>query len=156
MLARLEKQDMKKGGGKWLAQRLISVIQIVLLLAVVQTVARANRDEAKTAEREILFRLYLPDAPEVRRVEVIGNFNSWRRGSTLLHGPDKNGKWETTVTVKADVQRIEYIYLVNGRRFIDSRQGVVSDDFGSENNILMFPGAASSDAGREAAASASP
>lgn len=153
--ARLEKRSIKKTSVKRLIGHLLSVIQVVLLLAVVQAAAHADGDATETAERKILFRLYLPDAPEVKRVEVIGNFNSWRRGSTPLQGPDKNGKWETTVMLTPGLTRVEYIYLVDGRRFLDSGQGRISDDFGSDNNILIFPETAIQGIGEADAGSAS-
>lgn len=145
MLVLLEKRKIRKTRYplSWVIRHVISVM---FLFAIAQVEVYAGGDEADNAGREAVFRLFLPNAPDVRRVEVIGNFNSWRRGSTPLQGPDKNSKWETRVILKSGVTRIEYIYLVDGKRYIDSRQGVISDDFGSKNNILTLP-EASSDGG---------
>lgn len=153
--ARLEKRDIKRTGIKRLIGHVLSVIRVVvLMLAVVQASAREG-DATETAEIKILFRFYLPDAPEVKRVEVIGNFNSWRHGSTPLQGPDKNGKWEATVILKPGLTRVEYIYLVDGRRFLDSGQARISDDFGSDNHILILPETAMQGLGEADAASTS-
>lgn len=149
--ASLETRNIKGMAVKWLISRLLSVIQVILMLVVVQVIARAEGDVTEIAERKILFRLYLPDASEVKRVEVIGNFNSWRRGSTPLQGPDSRGKWEATVILKANVTRVEYIYLVDGQRFLDLEQARISDDFGSDNHILILPETAQGLGGADAA-----
>lgn len=147
--ASLETRSLKGMSVKWLASRLRSVIQVILMLMVVQVIARAE-GEVEVTERKILFRLYLPDASKVKTVEVIGDFNSWRRGSTPLQGPDSRGKWEAAVILKSNVTRVEYIYLVDGQRFLDSKQARIADDFGSDNHILIFHEAAQGFGGADA------
>lgn len=86
---------------------------------------------------EATFSLY---APQARTVDVIGDFNRWQSGATPLAGPDIKGMWRVKLSLPAMLNRVEYIYWVDGaHRRVDPEQPVVKDGFAGENNVLILP-----------------
>lgn len=107
-----------------------------LSLALALTLA-LPRSYAETGTHEATFSLY---APLAKSVEVIGNFNQWQNGVTLLAGPDKKGMWRVELPLPTNLTRIEYVYWVDGaHRQIDPLQPIVRDGFSGENNVLVLP-----------------
>ncbi len=88
--------------------------------------------------REATFTLH---APQAKSVEILGDFNQWQSGATPLAGPDEAGRWRVRLAFPAAVNRIEYIYWVDGAyRQVDPAQPVVSDGFAAgENHVLVLP-----------------
>jgi len=85
----------------------------------------------------VVFRVY---APEAVSVEVMGDFNGWQNGETLLPDEHKPGWWQVRLIVPSSLNRIEYFYWLDGSRpKIDPSQPVVADDFAGENNLLVLP-----------------
>lgn len=114
---------------------LFSVMRRSLLVLVLALVAPCTyADEAGT--REVTLSLY---APEAKSVEVVGDFNQWQTGLTLLAGPDKKGMWLVKLTLPATQRRIEYVYWVDSAKRIDPIQPVVQDGFAGQNNVLVLP-----------------
>ncbi|MBI5445708.1 MAG: hypothetical protein HY900_31390, partial [Deltaproteobacteria bacterium] len=75
-------------------------------------------------------------APEAQRVEVVGNFNEWKRGEILLEGPSATGDWKATVRLPSG--RYEYMFLVDGRDWVaDPKAPRRPDGFGGENALLQ-------------------
>ncbi|WP_161984200.1 glycogen-binding domain-containing protein [Sulfuriferula plumbiphila] len=105
-------------------------LALALTLALPWAYAAADRHEAT-------FSLY---APQAKSVEVIGDFNQWQSGVTLLVGPDEKGMWRAKLPLPTTLTRIEYVYWVDGaQRRIDPGQPVVQDGFFGENNVLVLP-----------------
>lgn len=107
-------------------------LSLALALTLVLPWAYAEADT-----HEAIFSLY---APQAKSVEVLGDFNQWQSGVTLLAGPDEKGRWRVKLTLPATLSRIEYIYWVDGaHRRIDPEQPVVPDGFSGENNVIVLP-----------------
>jgi 1,4-alpha-glucan branching enzyme len=73
--------------------------------------------------------------PEARTVEAAGDFNGWNPALTPLE-QTSNGAW--TVTIPLQPGRYEYMYVVDGQRWIvDPFAAEQNDDgFGSQNAVL--------------------
>lgn len=105
----------------------------LMLLLLVMPYAVANELEV----REIVFDLH---APQAKTVEIIGDFNQWQSGLTLLVGPDHNGDWKLKMKLPISVNRIEFYYLVDGSsRQVDSINPVISDEYSGHNNVISIP-----------------
>lgn len=105
-------------------------LSLALALTLPWTYAQADTHEAT-------FSLY---APQAKSVEVIGDFNQWQSGVTLLAGPDEKGMWRVKLPLPATLTHIEYVYRVDGsHRQIDPGQPIVRDGFSGENNVLVLP-----------------
>ena len=75
-------------------------------------------------------------APGADRVELLGTFNNWRTGDIVLVGPDATGHW--TATVELPEGRYEYVFLVDGERWVaDPRMATHRPDgFGRVNTVI--------------------
>lgn len=114
---------------------LIIVRRLSLVLVLALAAPWVYADEAGT--HEATFSLY---APHAKSVEVTGDFNQWQSGATPLDGPDEKGMWRVKLILPATLNRIEYVYWVDGAsRRIDPVQLVVQDGFAGENNVLVLP-----------------
>jgi len=114
---------------------LLIPLRLPLALALALAAPWVCADE--TGARAVTFSLY---APQAKSVEVAGDFNQWQSGATPLAGPDEKGMWRVKLTLPATLNRIEYVYWVDGAsRRIDPGQLVVQDGFAGENNVLVLP-----------------
>ena len=77
-------------------------------------------------------------APGADRVELLGTFNHWKTGDIVLAGPDASGHW--TATVELAEGRHEYIFLVDGERWVTDPNGATHrpDGFGRVNTVINF------------------
>lgn len=108
-----------------------------LSLALALTLTLPWAYAAADRHHEATFSLY---APQAKSVEVIGDFNQWQSGVTLLAGPDEKGVWRVKLHLPNTLTRIEYVYWVDGaQRRTDPGQPVVKDGFFGENNVLVLP-----------------
>ena len=75
-------------------------------------------------------------APGAERVELLGTFNDWQSNDIVLAGPDASGHW--TATVELPEGRHEYIFLVDGKRWIADPKGATHrpDGFGRVNTVI--------------------
>lgn len=111
------------------------LLRFYLVLVMALTTLGVAAEESNT--HEFTFSLY---APLARSVEIVGDFNQWQSGTTLLVGPDVKGMWQVKLTLPAARNRIEYIYLLdNVHRRLDLTQPVVQDGFAGENNVFVLP-----------------
>ena len=80
------------------------------------------------------FELFAPGADQV---EVLGTFNDWKAGDIVLAGPDDSGQW--TATVQLPEGRHEYVFLVDGERWLaDPRAATFRPDgFGRVNTVIQ-------------------
>ena len=81
----------------------------------------------------IHFELHAPGADQV---ELLGSFNDWKTGDVVLTGSDASGHWTVDVTLPEG--RYEYIFLVDGERWMADPRGSLHrpDGFGHENTVL--------------------
>lgn len=79
-------------------------------------------------------------APGADTVELLGTFNHWKMGDIVLDGPDASGHW--TATVELPEGRHEYIFLVDGERWVADPRGTTHrpDGFGQVNTVINFYG----------------
>jgi hypothetical protein len=70
-----------------------------------------------------------------KRVELVGDFNEWAKGSTVLRRSGAPGVW--TASVPLSPGRHEYAFIINGSRWVADPLAVKSsDDFGTESSVI--------------------
>lgn len=76
-------------------------------------------------------------APGADHVELLGTFNHWKMGDIVLDGPDASGHW--TATVELPEGRHEYIFLVDGERWMADPKAATlrPDGFGHVNTVIQ-------------------
>ena len=84
----------------------------------------------------VLVRLML-DAPEARRVAVVGDWNAWEPDAQVLTDPDADGVW----TIRFRVERAreyQYQFIIDNERWLGDPNAVlqVDDGFGGTNSVL--------------------
>lgn len=73
--------------------------------------------------------------PGAARVELVGDFNQWTRGTTQLERTGAPGVWAVSIPVTPG--RHEYAFIVNGSRWVaDPLAPKSSDDFGTESSVI--------------------
>lgn len=73
--------------------------------------------------------------PGAARVELVGDFNEWSKGSTELTRSGAPGVW--AVSVPLSPGRHEYAFIINGSRWVADPLAVKSsDDFGTESSVI--------------------
>jgi hypothetical protein len=115
--------------GQWIAPSLAGVAATLLILFVL---GHFQPVETKT---QVGFHFEL-HAPGADRVELLGTFNNWKMGDIVLDGPDASGHW--TATVELPQGRHEYIFLVDGERWVADPKGMTHrpDGFGRVNTVI--------------------
>jgi hypothetical protein len=115
--------------GRWLIPALTSSVVTVLILFSFGLIHRPAVPD------QIAFRFEL-HAPEAHRVELLGTFNDWQAGDIVLTGPDASGHW--TANVELPAGRYEYIFLVDGERWVADPKAETHrpDGFGRENTVI--------------------
>ncbi len=75
-------------------------------------------------------------APEAGRVELVGDFTGWETDRILLEGPDPSGRW--TVHMELPAGRYEYLFLVDGQRWVTDPLAYAHrpDGFGNQNAVM--------------------
>lgn len=100
---------------------------------------------ATTRDTVHIVRFVFLDA-SARRVALVGAFNQWEKGATILTAAGANGVW--TVDVALPPGRHEYAFIVTderGERWVaDPLSQRVLDDFGTESSVLAVGVSASS------------
>lgn len=104
-------------------------------LAAALLVAPGDTGPALGAEEGIA--QFVGRFPGARSVAVVGSFNDWREGVTLLADEDHDGIWNANVILPAGQH--EYMFVVDGERWVvDPLAGrYVADGFGRENALLF-------------------
>jgi hypothetical protein len=97
-------------------------------LAANRAAAPAQRDTVQ------LVRFVFVDTGATR-VELVGDFNEWAKGSTELKRSGAPGVW--AVSVPLSPGRHEYAFIINGSRWVADPLAVKSsDDFGTESSVI--------------------
>jgi anti-sigma factor RsiW len=89
---------------------------------------------AATVQAPVLVRLVVLQ-PDARTVDVAGDFNGWDPSRTPLE-QTASGAW--TVTIPLEPGRYEYMFVVDGTRWVGDPFAVeeTDDGFGSRNAVL--------------------
>jgi hypothetical protein len=102
----------------------------------ISRVAPATANAGATAGRDTVqvVRFVFVD-PGATRVELVGDFNEWAKGTTQLSHSGAPGVW--TVSVPLSPGRHEYAFIINGSRWVaDPFAPKSSDDFGTESSVI--------------------
>ena len=92
-------------------------------------------DAPALCSAEVQFSLKLGDKEE-HVVAIAGDFNGWNPSDTLLEDSDGDGIW--TGTLKLEPGRYEYMFVLDGTRWVPDPNAIryVKDGFGNRNSIL--------------------
>lgn len=143
-----ESRPRRKSIWRWfLDPQPLTVRPVVLALAALLVVALWTREPAPvptlapavaTSPRPgaVLVRFELL-APDANSVSLAGSFNEWRAEGIALVPSVTPGLW--TVTVPLPLGSYEYLFVVDGRRWIadPSAHAQVEDGFGQTNSVIV-------------------
>jgi 1,4-alpha-glucan branching enzyme len=74
-------------------------------------------------------------APKASRVAIAGSFNLWDPQMNVLSGPDRKGVW--TVTLELPEGRYEYLFVVDGNKWLQDPGALsVDDGLGGRNSVV--------------------
>jgi hypothetical protein len=105
-------------------------------------VTASVRSAAIRSDTVNLVRFVFVDS-NARRVELVGDFNEWAKGTTQLKPSGAPGVW--TVSVPLSPGRHEYAFIINGSRWVADPLAVKSsDDFGTESSVIRVGASAKS------------
>jgi len=106
------------------------------------TIAASTGAAAVRSDTVNLVRFVFVDS-NARRVELVGDFNEWAKGTTQLKPSGAPGVW--TVSVPLSPGRHEYAFIINGSRWVaDPLAPKSSDDFGTESSVIRVGATAKS------------
>jgi 1,4-alpha-glucan branching enzyme len=104
------------------------IVAVALLLAA----CAARAPETSVTPHGVRFAL---SAPGAKGVSVAGSFNGWDAGANLLDDGDGDGVW--TVTIPLPAGRHEYLFVVDGTRWmLDPSAPRAADGFGGVNSAV--------------------
>jgi hypothetical protein len=118
----------------WLVPALTGAAAMLVIMIGLNHL-RPGRVESEGSQLvSVHFELHAPGADQV---ELLGTFNNWKAGDIVLAGPDASGHW--TATVGLPEGRHEYIFLVDGERWIADPAATTlrPDGFGNVNAIIQ-------------------
>lgn len=120
--------------GRWIIPALTGSLATALILFGFGLI---RQPAAPSGQVSFRFELHAPGA---HRVELLGSFNDWQAGDIVLTGPDASGHW--TAAVQLPAGRHEYIFLVDGKRWVADPKAVTHrpDGFGRENTVITIYG----------------
>ena len=119
------------------AASLALVLLVVILLAgrgPDQTSVTSLPRAENGSERTVVFTLNMPDAS---RVELIGTFNQWKPGDSVMTWDESRKAWVLSLDLTKG--RYEYAFLVDGEKVVPDPDALVyrDDGFGNKNSILI-------------------
>jgi hypothetical protein len=84
-------------------------------------------------------------APTAQQVSLVGDFNGWARGATLLQPSGDAGVWSAAVPLSAG--RHEYAFVVDGEHWLADPSALrMRDEFGTESSVIRVGSSLPSDA----------
>jgi 1,4-alpha-glucan branching enzyme len=117
----------------------IAAIAVAASLSLRPAVPAATVAAAPDTVHVVRFMLVAPGASQVA---LVGSFNQWEKGTTLLEPGPESGVW--TVTMPLPAGRHEYAFVVsdaNGERWVADRYVQrVTDEYGVESSVLSVGG----------------
>jgi 1,4-alpha-glucan branching enzyme len=80
----------------------------------------------------------LPEGTEAERVAVLGDFNDWDEGATLLTRR-KAGHYSASLTLKSG-REYRFRYLLDGMRWRNDEEadGFVANPYGTQDSLLRL------------------
>jgi hypothetical protein len=125
---------------QWNALQAAGAAACVVVLAVAMRPAPRPAGTAgpegtpQRAASPVLVRLVMLQ-PGARSVQAAGDFNGWNPSSTPLE-PTTSGAW--TVTLRLEPGRYEYMFVVDGERWVADPFAIeqTDDGFGARNAVL--------------------
>ena len=75
-------------------------------------------------------------APDARRVQVVGDFNDWGRQALPVKAEQRDGRWVFRMDLAPG--SYQYSYLIDGKRWLPDpgATGIIPDGFGGQNSLL--------------------
>jgi hypothetical protein len=74
-------------------------------------------------------------APAARTVAIVGDFNGWANGATLLEPSGEAGIWSISLPLTAG--RHEYAFVIDGQQWVADPAALrLVDEFGTESSVL--------------------
>jgi hypothetical protein len=115
--------------GQWIAPAFAGALAVLLVMLGL------GRFKPAPPPAQVGFHFEL-HAPGADRVELLGTFNNWQTDDIVLTGPDASGHW--TATVELPQGRHEYIFLVDGERWLADPKAATyrPDGFGRVNTVI--------------------
>jgi hypothetical protein len=109
----------------------MGVVMLGILILQPEPVVPATAQSGMVTLRFELF------APGADQVELLGTFNNWKTGDIELEMAEDTGQW--TATVALPEGRHEYIFLVDGERWIADPKATTfrPDGFGNVNTVIQ-------------------
>lgn len=76
-------------------------------------------------------------APSAHTVHVVGSFNGWVKGATVMKQEGKTGVWIADVSLQAG--EYTFMFLVDGKEWVVPPlvEDVVTDGFGQTNGVVI-------------------
>lgn len=119
----------------------IRVIGVTATLAVIFLVFAFNfifkpGEITPLCSAEVQFSLRVADNQQIHTIAIAGDFNNWNPQANILQDPDGDGIW--TATLKVPPGRYEYMFVLNGEKWLPDPNALryVKDGFGNRNAIL--------------------
>ena len=105
---------------------------IALLILILLSCCAAKRSGPEVRNGVVRFEFIAPTATSVA---VAGSFNRWDPRKNPLSGPDGKGAWSVTLELPAG--RYEYLFVVDGNKWLpDPGTPSVDDGLGGRNSIV--------------------
>jgi hypothetical protein len=119
---------------QWMVPALAGATAMLVVMLGLSRFAASPDAPAAQQLVSLHFELHAPGAD---KVELLGTFNSWQTGDVVLVGPDASGHW--TATVELPEGRHEYIFLVDGERWMADPKAATlrPDGFGHVNSVIQ-------------------
>lgn len=74
-------------------------------------------------------------APTAQTVAIVGDFNGWANGATLLEPTEATGVWSVSLPLRAG--RHEYAFVIDGQQWVADPAALRHvDEFGTESSVL--------------------
>lgn len=121
----------------WPSRLVPALAGAAAMLVIMLGLDHLRQDPVPTAASQgVTFHFEL-HAPGAEHVELLGTFNDWQPGDIVLSGPDASGHW--TATVELPEGRHEYMFLVDGKRWITDPKAATlrPDGFGNVNAVIQ-------------------
>lgn len=128
--------------GRWLAAPLALTLQVrpvwtLAVVAILAAVLLTGREPGPVLGAEEGIADFVGRFPGARSVEVVGSFNDWRPGATVLRDDNHDGVWRAALVLPSGQH--QYMFVVDGERWVtDPLAGrYVDDGYGSQNAVLI-------------------
>jgi hypothetical protein len=116
---------------------IIGVSGVGIGLRMSRRPAVESRSAANVARDTVQIVRFVFVDPGAKSVELVGDFNEWAKGSTVLRRSGAPGVW--TAAVPLSPGRHEYAFIINGSRWVaDPLAPKSSDDFGTESSVIRI------------------